>query len=258
MLRFTIRKMMLAVVGLAILCTIIAAFERANARGKQEQCERNLRNVSLGILGYLYNASTFPAGTWPNEGLPADERVSWYGFVSPYLDFPIWNEIDQGQSWNHVGVNNNVATTRIGVCTCPESAQAAAGALQPTTYIGIAGVGIDAPLLPKRDPRAGVFGYDRQTTLADIKDGAANTLLIAETLQVSGSWFQGGPATVRGLDPARKPYVGPGRQFGGLHAGGACVAMADGSVRWVSNSLSAKILEAISTIAGGESVTATW
>jgi prepilin-type processing-associated H-X9-DG protein len=103
-----------------------------------------------------------------------------------------------------------------------------------------------------------VFGYDRHTTLADIKDGVANTLLIAETAQVSGSWFQGGPATVRGLDQAQKPYIGPGRQFGGLHRGVAGVAMADGSVRMVSDSISPEVFEALSTMAGGERLPATW
>jgi hypothetical protein len=57
---------------------------------------------------------------------------------------------------------------------------------------------------------------------------------------------------VRGLDPAGKPYLGPYRQFGGLHRGGAWVAMADGSVRWVSDSISPKVFEALATMAGGD------
>ena len=65
-------------------------------------------------------------------------------------------------------------------------------------------------------------------------------------------------ATVRGLDPAKQPYIGPGRQFGGLHEGVAVVAMADGSVRFVAESIDPKVFEAISTIAGGEQVPAGW
>jgi hypothetical protein len=57
---------------------------------------------------------------------------------------------------------------------------------------------------------------------------------------------------VRGLNPARTPYVGPKRQFGGLHTGGAWVAMADGSLRKVSESVDPKVFEALSTMAGGE------
>ena len=103
-----------------------------------------------------------------------------------------------------------------------------------------------------------MFGYDRVTTMADIKDGLANTMVIAETAKVTGSWLQGGPATVRGLDPAEKPYVGLNLQFGGLHRGGAWVAMADGSVRWVSDSISPTVFEALSTMAGGERLPNDW
>ena len=76
--------------------------------------------------------------------------------------------------------------------------------------------------------------------MADIRDGTANTMMIAETGRVSGSWIQAGPATVRGLDPASQPYIGAGRQFGGQHGGGVLVAMADGSVRRIDASISPK------------------
>ena len=57
---------------------------------------------------------------------------------------------------------------------------------------------------------------------------------------------------------AKKPYIGAGRQFGGLHDGVAIVAMADGSVRFVSESVDPKVFEALSTMAGGEQVPAGW
>ena len=92
------------------------------------------------------------------------------------------------------------------------------------------------------------------TTAADIEDGASTTMLLAESGITTGSWLQGGPATVRGLDPNRKPYIGPARQFGGLHDGVAVIAMADGSVRAVRESIDPNVFEAMSTIAGGEKV----
>jgi hypothetical protein len=59
---------------------------------------------------------------------------------------------------------------------------------------------------------------------------------------------------VRGLDLANTPYIGPSRQFGGLHLGGTWVAMADGSVRWATDAIDPKIFEALSTMAAGEKV----
>ena len=46
--------------------------------------------------------------------------------------------------------------------------------------------------------------------------------------------------------------------FGGYHHRGANVAMADGSVRWVRETVAPVVFEAMSTIAGGESVPADW
>ncbi len=60
-------------------------------------------------------------------------------------------------------------------------------------------------------PRAGVFGYDRVTQMQDVTDGASTTMMLAETATASGPWTAGGPATVRGLDPNRQPYIGHAR-----------------------------------------------
>jgi prepilin-type processing-associated H-X9-DG protein len=98
------------------------------------------------------------------------------------------------------------------------------------------------------------FGYERQTTLADITDGLSYTMIVAESGRVGEPWLAGGPATIRGLDTAELPYIGVGRQFGGVHPSGMNVGFADGSVRWVENSVNPRILEALSTIAGGETL----
>lgn len=110
--------------------------------------------------------------------------------------------------------------------------------------------------------RAGVFGYDR-TAFADITDGLSHTLLVLESARDNGPWAQGGPATVRGLDPDEAPYLGVGRPFGGTHFSerlvfhprrslGSNVALADGSVRFMHQDTAAEVLQALATIAGEE------
>ena len=195
----------------------------------------------------------FPSGTWPNPNLPPERRLSWYAAILPHLDCQgLYDALDKTQPWD-AQVNQIAARARISELRCPDFAAAYTGTPAPTPFIGIAGVGTDAPSLSKSDPRAGVYGYDRQTTIADIKDGAANTMLIAESGRAKGPWLQGATATIRGLDPANQPYVGQGCQFGGLHADGrANVAFADGSVRVVTKTVAPELFEALSTIAGGE------
>ena len=107
-------------------------------------------------------------------------------------------------------------------------------------------------------PRAGVFGYDRVTRMEEITDGASTTMMLAETATASGPWTAGGPATVRSLDPNRQPYIGRTCQFGGNHRGGANVAFADGSVRFLSETIDPKVFETISTISGNEQLPRGW
>ncbi len=195
----------------------------------------------------------FPKGTWPNPDLPPGHRLSWYAAILPQLENQeLYDSLDEDEPWYGVG-NDEVAYTRIGVLNCPDSSTVGPGGLATTPYIGIGGLGLDSPWLPAGHPRAGVFGYDRRTTLVDIKDGTAYTMVIAESARVAGAWLAGGPATVRGLDPTEQPYLGPGRQFGGIHPGGVTnVAFADGSVRGFRDSIDPRLFEGLSTIAGGE------
>jgi hypothetical protein len=218
------------------------------------QCASNLHNIALALLGHLDAQEVekaFPSGTWPNASLPPQKRLSWYATIAPQLELlPECEALDKNQPWDEVS-NAPFASKRISYLVCPD-AFAPTGRHEPTQCIGIASVGIDAPLLPKGHRRAGVFGYDRRTALSDITDGATYTLMVAESARASGSWLAGGPATVRGLNTAELPYIGVGRQFGGLHRSRMCAAFADGSIRFLNDTINPRVLEALCTVAGGE------
>ncbi len=221
-------------------------------------CINNLRNIALGILEFQSFNGVFPAGSWASADLEPESRLSWYAQILPYIEHHIeYESLETNQRWD-AGQNGELAHKRFGILACYSAPRRAPGSPEPAPYVGIAGLGKDSPWIAKTDARAGVFGYERQTAMSDITDGAANTMMVAETGRVSGSWLQAGPATVRGLDPASQPYTGAGRQFGGQHGGGVLVAMADGSVRRIDASISAKVFEAISTMAGGEKMPRGW
>lgn len=118
-----------------------------------------------------------------------------------------------------------------------------------TSYVGMAGVGADAADLPASDPRAGVFGYRRRITRADVKSGLSTTLLATETSLDNGPWAAGGPATVRPLLPDTRPYIGPGRPFGGCHPDGLNALFLDGHVEFLKETLPPAIFEAFATLA---------
>ena len=87
--------------------------------------------------------------------------------------------------------------------------------------------------------------------MSDIKDGAANTILMAEVPPVfKRPWLAGGGATVVGVPEKNsfKPFVAAEKDG----KRGSYVIMADGSVRFVANSIAFPVWQALGTRAGGE------
>jgi hypothetical protein len=123
--------------------------------------------------------------------------------------------------------------------------------LAATSYVGIAGVGLDAAEYKPGDSAAtkmGIFGYDRTTPLADIDD-PANTILLIQTAPTPRSiWIAGGGSTVRGVPETKsvEPFVtqrGDGKR-------GAYMIMADGSVRWVTEQISDEVFKQLAQVKG--------
>lgn len=105
-------------------------------------------------------------------------------------------------------------------------------AREPVThFVGVGGVGEDAPLLAADHPRAGMFGAGRAARLNDVTDGLANTMMIAGVRADLGSWAAAGRGTVRPF--TAEPYVNGPDGFGTGSADGMFVLMGDGSVRTI-------------------------
>ena len=110
-----------------------------------------------------------------------------------------------------------------------------------------------AAKLPRKDPRAGIFGYKEVMRLKDVTDGASNTIAIIGAGELAGPWASGGGATIRG---ARKPHFGGISGFGteGNDTEGAVALRADGSSKFISAEIDPKVFEAMCTAHGKESV----
>jgi hypothetical protein len=225
------------------------------------QCQLNLQQLGMAVHNYADAHDRLPAGTVVNTALEPEERLSWVVDLLPYLGQEgLSKRFDREKGWQ---AQKQVAGSRVRLLLCPSETNFPATGPAITTYVGVAGVGKDPARLPSSSRQAGVFGYDRfLTKFAEVKDGTSNTLLFMETTADLGPWAVGGPATVRGIDPDARPYLGVGRTFGRIHqgAGGRLIAgkpsgnvvMADGSLRCFRESVRPEVFEAAATIAGGE------
>ncbi len=266
----------LAIIGVLLLILLPALNGIRCGNGSRTSCLNNLHQIGIALHTYAdmhgrkfgkgLNNCKLPAGTIANSDLSPEQRLSWIVELLPYIEEDaLYRQIDRGAGWDAPS-NLPLSHSRLPLLQCNGLRDAIPSPNGwETTYIGIAGVGANAANLPSDSPKIGVFGYDRQTSLADIKDGTSHTLMVLESARDTGSWAQGGLTTVRGIDPAEKPYLGARRPFGGTHftengllrsphSLGCNGLWADGSGRILSDTIAPEVLEALATIAGGEMI----
>ncbi|MFQ5732141.1 MAG: DUF1559 domain-containing protein [Planctomycetaceae bacterium] len=189
----------------------------------------------------------FPAGTFPADGLPPDQRLSWMAVLAADSkrfggQAPQW-----GRSWRDP-VNEPFTRQRIDLFRNPAlRAEPGADGLPVTHVVGVAGVGVDGPFLPSDHRRAGIFGYNRATRRRDVRDGLANTMMLAGVHRRLGGWAVGGHATIRPF--TQEPYVNGPDGFGAGRGDRMQVLMADGSVKEISGKTAPVIVRRMAAMA---------
>jgi prepilin-type processing-associated H-X9-DG protein len=242
---------------------IVRAIHQTRQHAYGAECKWRMEEIGIGLANYHAATHSFPDGTISNPELAPDDRLSWLVKVVPYMEAQTrFDHIEQSQSWRSQH-NCELLKGAYRRFLCPANPTVEdANQLGLTHYIGIAGVGRDAASLEKGNPNAGVFGYDRRTSIEDITDGFSTTIMMAESASDNGPLAAGGSATVRGLDGQNLPHLGANGQFSARHNSGSMfslrsatnVLFVDGSVRYFTNKLDPKVFEAMATIAGGEKV----
>jgi prepilin-type processing-associated H-X9-DG protein len=226
----------------------VVGLNQLRGRSEVTVCTNNLRRIGLAVNLYHDDKQHrhFPAGTVLVPELDPDRRLSWMVEVLPYMESEpgagtpasrrrgeeLYGQFDLKKSWDNP-VNQEAVKEAVPWYVCPAGRSLAPAGSGLTTYVGIGGLGTDAAKLPKTDPRAGFFGYDRVISRDDVTRGAAETMIVTERDHNLGTWSRGGPGTVAAVDPEAQPYVP--RQFGGLHPHGANVLFADSHVNFISD-----------------------
>lgn len=190
----------------------------------------------------------FPAGTVMSPGLNVTQRWSWLAQLAAQHDNPRAVPVDWQQRWNDPSQDRFVRRP-IPRFQNPQIATIVSEDRYPAThFVGVAGVGPDAPTLPVDHSRAGIFGQDRQTKLDQIRDGASNTMLIAGVEERLASWAEGA-ASYRAF--TREPYLHGPDGFGTGQPDRMLVLMADGSVREVNKQTDPRLIRRMAAMNDG-------
>lgn len=237
-------------IGTAAVLTglLLPAVQQARTAARRTHSVNNLKQLGLAMHNYYDVHKQFPTGTVPNEKLEPEQRLSWMVSILPYVEqSALHRRIDVESGWNDEK-NRNFTRSTIRMFMNPGYAGPTASGT--TQYVGIAGLGEGAERLPVTDPKAGVFGIDRATRFNHILDGSSNTVMISEASGQMGPWAAGGSSTIRAL--IQKPYINGPDGIGGPFPGGCNMGLCDGAVRFISEKIDPKVMEALVTIRGGE------
>jgi len=190
----------------------------------------------------------FPGGTVENDDLKPEERLGWAVSILPFIDQAnIYNSVQMEAGWEDQ--EDFIRDTTIPSYLNPSMPRGGMSGGQ-IDYLAMTGVGPDAASLDDADPHAGIFGYDRKTGIRSITDGTSNTIMVGDSAEPVP--YLQGSETMSGL--SEEPYINGPDGFGSPHHGGMHVLLADGSVRFVSESIDPTVMEALATKAGGEIV----
>jgi prepilin-type N-terminal cleavage/methylation domain-containing protein/prepilin-type processing-associated H-X9-DG protein len=291
---FTLVELLVVITIIGILIALLLpAVQAAREAARRMQCANSFKQVGLALHNYHSVKACFPPGMFAQNASPPTSTTnlyfSWSVYILPYMEQDgLYANIDFNDTYGYWGGNTtggkmpNSAVSRTAVpgYLCPSDPQAGekiwvwSGEPKGTPQAGasnMAGVTDSrywqrSGAMPEDFPICdGIMGGNRPCTIADIKDGTSNTLIIGECTG-------GGPGTAMGqfwacwnlydtYDGINGPRSMPGGAttatynsdwagFSSYHPGGCTFALADGSVSFVSQSVARNILAALTTRAG--------
>jgi prepilin-type N-terminal cleavage/methylation domain-containing protein len=277
---FTLIELLVVIAIIAILISLLVpAVQKVRAAAARTQCMNNLKQIGLACHSFHDANKRLPSGATGTTN-----NLGYTVYILPY--------IDQGPLFQlfNVAVGNNAAPNNVAAITqtvppvyqCPsckvvdtETTNAPTGkTLHYFGNMGPIGTNPTSGVAYKSTTTTqggyssqGVLGRNTKYKLVDITDGTSNTIMVGELAWNDASCYR---IWTRGADdnaifaaknvvaaPNSTPYNGSSNfnsvSFGSEHGGGFHALLADGTVRFVTDSVNMNILFSIASSDGKES-----
>ena len=217
----------MATIGI-LIALLLPAVQAAREAARRAQSMNNLKQIVLAMHNYHDGHKELPArATFDKQGKPL---LSWRVHLLPYFEQDaLYKQFHLDEPWDS-------EHNRKLIPMMPKLFQNPSGTAAPgmANYLAVCGEGL-------------AFEGTKGRRFADIRDGTSNTILVVEANDDRAAvWTKPDDWQY----DAEHPMAG----LGAAHPGGFSVAIADGSVRFISKDLDPKVFHALLTIAGGEVV----
>jgi hypothetical protein len=193
-----------------------------------------------------------PGGIEPRSPRwPQGRQLAWSVFLLPFVEQePLYAQLDTGQAFD-ASRNAVPAATVLSLYICPSVPQGNQrhSGRGPCQYGGIYGERITSP----NNPPKGVMLYDQAIRITDVTDGTSSTLAISEDSNFSdGQWINARNVFDQAYAINKAPAFE--NDIRSKHPGGASGLCCDGSIHFLAETMDLKVLAALCTRAGGESI----
>jgi len=213
---FTLVEVLVVIAIVALLVALLVpAVQSSRETARRIQCSNNMKQLGLALQAYHTSMGAFPPAITTQGGSSpvahtGNVWAGWTIFVLPFIDQqPLYDAFDLTQPIN-AAVNRTGRSTRLPVMNCPTERYASqacsrAGGDWARGNYG-ANIGLLGPQATTRNGAAvnlwipsmrGVMGANEALTIAQIRDGTSNTMMVLELrsglapLDIRGTWAMG-------------------------------------------------------------------
>jgi prepilin-type N-terminal cleavage/methylation domain-containing protein len=217
---FTLIELLVVIAIIGILVSLLLpAVQQAREAARRTQCKNNLKQIAMAMHIYHDTYGSFPpAVTYSADGKPMH---SWRVLLLPFLnERPLYSQYNMNEPWNSHW-NSQLLSRMPKVYACP-SAPPGTGETHYAVPVGA----------------KTMFPPERAVSIREIIDGTSNTIMVLESHGSNLNWMAPVDVTVGVGMPEAQPV-----SFSSNHLGGIHIALADGSVRFLSSKVPSETLD---------------